>query len=238
MRSPFAKRHFFLLCALPNLGPPGSVPVLNKRELLALVRESKGPTEVVGVLLLGDDLLQHEAVIAGEIELDQADLAVMSHQEINDPQSLPRFLMPAQADKAQDHLPLVAADRIWRRYFHRATKVAQMTRTPFLVNWVGFEVGLRNATAIARAGALAMDPGLCTVAPELADPGLDFDPIVAEWKTAPNPLNRFAVLEMARWDWLNEHEQWYRFSDDEIAAYTVKLMLLNRWRRTSAKGAL
>ena len=224
------------MCGLPDLKPFGSVPPISKQALLAVVTESGGPADVVRVLLLSDDLLQREAVLAGEIEPDQADLAVLPLQEANNEQSLPPFLEPVQEDEPEDSEILIPVDRIWRRYFHHAAKIARMTHTRFLAAWVGFEVGLRNATAKARAEALELDPGHYMVAPELADPEIRFDTILADWIAAINPLTGLKVLDRARWDWLTEHERWYSFSDDEVAAYTAKLMLLHRWHKIIGIG--
>lgn len=224
------------MCYLPDLKFPGNVPPVNKRELLAVVTESGGPADVVKALLLSDDLLQRQAVIAGEIEVDQADLAVLDLGERDKVPSLPRFLEPVQKDEPEISGSLSTVDQIWRRYFHHAAKVAQMTHTPFLAAWVGFEVGLRNALAKTRAKMMGLDPGPYMVAPELVDSKIPFDNILAEWTAASNPLKGVEFLERTRWEWLTEHEQWYRFSDDEVAAYTAKLMLLHRWHRRSAKS--
>ncbi len=220
------------MCVLPDLKPFGSAPPINKQELLTVVTESGGPADVVRTLLLSDDLLQREAVFAGEVEPDHADLAVLSLQVAKDEQSLPLFLAPEQEDEPEASRILIAADRIWRRYFHHAAKIARMTHTHFLAAWVEFEVGLRNATAKARAEALELDSGHYMVAPELSDPEIRFDSILADWIAASNPLNGLKVLDRARWDWLTENDRWYSFSDDEVAAYTAKLMLLHRWHRT------
>jgi hypothetical protein len=236
MRLSFAKRHFYLLCVLPDLKPFGSVPPINKQELLAVVTESGGPADVVRTLLLSDDLLQREALLAGEVELDHADLAVLSLQEANDEHSMPLFLEPAQEDEPKDNRIVIAADRIWRSYFHHAAQIARKTRTHFLAAWIGFEVGLRNATAEARAEALGLEPRPYMVAPELADPQIRFDNILTDWNAASNPLNGLEILDRARCDWLREHERWYSFSDDEVAAYTAKLMLLHRWHRIFGKA--
>jgi hypothetical protein len=233
MKLSFEKRHFYLSCVLPHIKPLESVPPISKQELLAVVTESGGPTDVVRVLLLSDDLLQREAVLAGEVELDQADLVVLSLQEANDEQSLPVYLESAKEDRPEDSGILITADQIWRRYFHYAARIARMTHTHFLAAWVQFEVGLRNSTAEARAEALELDPGHYMVAPELADSENRFDNILADWIAASNPLAGLEVLDRARWEWLTENERWYSFSVDEVAAYTAKLMLLHRWQRIS-----
>ena len=237
MKLHFAPQHCYLLCVLPDLGLPGSIPPLNTKDLLALVTDNAGPANVVRTLLLSDDLLLREAVMAGEIDWDAARPAVLSRPQTHGEQSLPRFLAPARETNTDDPETEIAADRIWRRYFHHAATMAQITHSTFLKAWVGFEVGLRNTIVNPRAAALSRDPQPFMVMPALADPGISFDDIVDQWRTAPNPLRGHEVLERVRWDWLCKHEHWYQFSDDEVAAYTAKLMLLIRWHRSATKEA-
>jgi hypothetical protein len=40
----------------------------------------------------------------------------------------------------------------------------------------------------------------------------------------------------ARWAWICEHDAWFSFSDDELAAYAAKLVLLEQWRRLIEAG--
>jgi len=98
------------------------------------------------------------------------------------------------------------------------------------------EVGLRNALVEQRARILELDPGPYLVAPGLGDQGVSYEAVVQEWSAAANPLVGQKALDRYRWGWLIEHEGWYSFSDDEVAAYTAKLMLLSRWRRFSETG--
>ena len=51
-----------------------------------------------------------------------------------------------------------------------------------------------------------------------------------------NLANALEALDRARWDWVTEREAWYSFSDDEVAAYAAKIIILHRWRRITAKG--
>jgi hypothetical protein len=224
------KRHFYLLCMLPGLGDWGSVPPVSKQNLLTVVTESEGPVDIVQALLLSEDLLQREAVLAGEREPGRADLAVLSLKQANDEEPLPLFLRTDRKEAGGSSDYPVAADSIWHNYFQHAFETGRLYRTPFLQAWVGFEVGMRNALTGIRAEALNLDPGPYMVAQELGDPEFPFESIVADWTAALNPLEAHKVLEKARWNWVTEHEGWYRFSNDEVAAYTVKTMILHRWR--------
>lgn len=230
------RRHFYLLSALPELKSFGIVPPVDGHELLALVVETGGPVEVVRTMLLRDDLLQREAVLAGEIMPEQADVAVLTLEQIKGEEPLPDFLTPGEEGDREAAGHPIAADRIWERYYRHVSYVAQVSGTPFLMAWAGFEVGLRNALAGARAEALGLEPGPYQVAPELGDPKDKFRDIVSGWIAAENPLEALEILDRARWHWTEEHEAWYSFSDDEVAAYTAKLMILHRFRRITGKG--
>jgi hypothetical protein len=231
------KRHFYLLCVLPPLDTFGSVPPISKQELSLTVITSAGPIEMVQTLLLSDDLLQREAVLSGEIRPDDTDLKVLSRQQVNDSEPLPEFLIP---DIENPKVPTVqpgSADRMWGKYFQYAASVAHSRRMHFLQAWVGFEVGLRNALVKARAEALEIDPRPYMVARELGDPEFHFNTILSRWKGASNPLESLEILERARWNWVTEHDEGYRFSDDEVASYTVKLMILQKFQRMASGGA-
>ncbi len=225
------KRHFYILCFLPEIKTFHDPPPISKQELLSVVKESGGPTEIVQLLLLNDDLIQREAVLAEEIEPDESDPVVLSHEQVNAKKALPEFMVSGQEKQNETPDNLIAADRIMHNYFHHMWKIAKTHRSQFLKAWVEFEVGLRNALARVRAQTLNLDPKPYLVTPELENPKLSFENILADWNKASDPLEATKVLDMARWDRVTELEQWYSFGSDEIFAYTAKLMILHRWKQ-------
>jgi hypothetical protein len=229
-----AHSHFYLLCVLPDLNGLGSKPPVDRKELSSLVFESGGPTDIVQTLLLSDDLHQREAVLAGETDPGDADMSVLSLEQAKAEAPLPDFLIPEREEESDSAIRAIAVDPIWQNYFQYASGVARIASSQFLQAWVGFEVGIRNALAKARARALELDPGPYVVAEALGDPESSFENVLGDWMAASNPLEALEILDRARWDWVAEHERWYSFSDDEVAAYAVKLMLLHRWQRISA----
>ncbi|MBM9604169.1 DUF2764 family protein [Desulfopila inferna] len=230
------KRYFYLLCVLPGLKKIDDPPPVTQKELLAVVEKSQGPLEIVRSLLLNHDLLQRDAVIAGEIEPEQTDLVVLSLKQAKSEPPLPELPVSMREVENESGSNVSAADPVWQRYFHHVSRTAKMNHSHFLKFWVQFEVGLRNALARERATALQLDPQLYLVAPELEDGAMTFETILAEWKDASNPLQGMEVLDRARWNRLTEHERWYSFSSDELAAYTAKLMILHRWRRIAGNN--
>jgi len=223
-------RYDYLLSLLPTLEPMGSIPPLSKRVLLEHVIDSNGPVSTVEMLLLSDDLMQYQALLAEEIEQDRTDLAILSLDKSENESVLPDFLLPKETMEKQESTRL-SVDEIWTRYFHHAASVAKRARSSFLKAWIGFEVALRNVLVIARAHTLDLDSEAYLVAPELADKDTDYSHTVSEWSGASDPLTALKVLDEARWDWLEEHGGWYSFSACEIEVYAARLVLLHRWRR-------
>ncbi len=202
---------------------------MTKLELLEQIAGAKGPVRGVEILLLMDDLIQREALMAGEIGPEQADLAVLNPGPSEPVPSLPAFLLGEDPSEGGD--ARLAVDAVWSRFFHHAARVAKDTGSRFLKGWVGFEVGLRNAVAAARAQGLDLDPAAYRVAPELGDRDRDFTAVVSAWSSASDPLAGQEVLDKARWGWVEEHGRWFSFKADEVEAYAAKLILLHRWRR-------
>ncbi len=218
--------NYYRVTALPSLGDLGSPPPITPAEWVAHLSGASA-REVVEVLLLSDDLLQREAFLAGESE--QVEPAVLSAEQARDEAPLPPSLAPEGDEPSARQGP--PSDAVWEAYFRHVADVARRRGSPFLQAWVGYEVGLRNALATARAKALDLDPEPYRVASDLADPDAVVQQPVSEWADAENPLEGLRVLDRGRWQWLADHDPHFTFADDELAVYAARLMLLVRWYR-------
>jgi len=218
--------NYYLVTALPVLGDLGSPPPIPPADLVDHLRGA-GARPLVETVFLSDDLLQRDASLAGEDQPPEP--AVLTVAQVQDEEPLPSYLAVGKEAASAREGP--ATDAVWARYFRHAAGVARRHRSPFLETWVGYEVALRNALAIARAKSLDLDPDAYVVAAALGDADADFSALVSEWTDAANPLEGLRVLDRARWQWLQEHDAHFTFADDELAAYAAKLMLLVRWHR-------
>ncbi|HUU59838.1 MAG TPA: hypothetical protein VMZ50_09860 [Phycisphaerae bacterium] len=218
-------RYYYQVTALPPLGEPGTRPPMSPRDLLEHLRGDPGPRSLVEAVFLSDDLLQREALLVGEIE--EASPTVLTVPQLRDEEPLPEFLGPAEDQQP----PRYVSDALWVGYYRYVERLAAARGSRFLHQWVRFEVGLRNALAAARAKALTLDPDDYLVVPELGDGPEAFEAVVAEWAAARDPLAGLRVLDRRRWDWIGAHDAWFSFDQDELAAYAVRVMLLNRWQR-------
>ena len=225
-----ARRNYYLLSSLPVLGELGSEPPLTLSDMLEAVSQADGPQEFVAAILLGDDLLQRQAFLAGEIE--QVAPAVLTAAQIRNEEPMPEYLVVGQERSER----ATAADILWAAYFHYAVSVAHRRAGKFLAAWVNYEVSLRNALASARAKALGLGAEDYLVARELADGEEDFSALIAEWSAAVDPLEGLRIIDKARWSWLIEHDGWFTFADDEVASYAAKAMLLTRWNRMKSES--
>jgi len=228
-------RFDYLLSLLPALEPIGSMPPISKQELLHQVTQAHGPVQAVEAILLSDDLIQRQALLSQEKNPEELDLVILPTAVGQDEPALPDYLVPEAHREDQEDVRL-AIDNVWAHYFRHTAAVAKKTRNRFLSAWVGFEVGLRNALAVARAQTLELDADAYLVCPELSV-ARDHNTLLSGWMNAPDPLSAMEFLDKIRWDWLEEHERWYSFKADELEVYAARLVLLHRWRRVAMEKA-
>jgi hypothetical protein len=232
-------QNYYLLTALPGLGELGADPSLTPRAMLEMLAPSPGAQQLAAVIFLSDDLLLRQAVMSGEIPADQAEPVVLSAEQVRDEAPLPAFLANeagpdgegGQGESAGGAAQL-GVDRVWALYFEHAARGARGGE--MLAEWVRYEVGLRNALAAARAKALGLDAARYLVAPQLGCGEEEYAAVLGEWSAAANPLAGLKVLDAARWNWIAEHSRHFTFSDDELAAYAARLVILHRWKRIAA----
>ena len=217
--------NYYLVTSLPTLGDLGSMPPIGLGELVERVGAFPGPSALIEAIVTGDDLLQRQGFLAGEIKSVQP--AVLTAGQVRNEEPLPEPLAAGPAD-AQ---PLAAIDAVWEAYFRWAQSVARRQGSAFLNAWVGHEVALRNALAAERAKALGLAVEPYLVVPELGRTDANLDALLAEWSAAPDPLAGLRVLDQGRWGWLTDNDAWFSFDDDEVAVYAARLVLLHRWHR-------
>ena len=221
---------YYNITTLPALGELGSSPSMGLTDLIEHVEENRSWREQLEALVLLDDLLQREALLAGETE--EVEPAVLSLPQVQGEAPLPEALIaPADPDQPR----ALQSDLLWERYFRYAHKLARSSGSRFLARWVEFEVALRNTLATARARRLGLDESGYRVAADLARSDEDLSPLLSEWEAAPTPLAGLRVVIRARWSWLDRHDAWFSFSVDELLAYAARVMLLEQWRRTEDK---
>jgi hypothetical protein len=197
-------------------------------DLVEHVADYKQWRQLLEALILSDDLLQREAVLAGETE--NVEPWVLTAQQVRGEAPLPEQVVSAAGE---EHPVVVEADRIWESYYRFAHRLGVSENSRYLVQWVEFEVALRNELARVRARRLGLEEAAYVVASDLAAVEGDLSSVVNTWEAAATPLAGLRVVIGARWSWVDEHEMWFSFSSDELLAYATRIMLLEQWCRSA-----
>jgi hypothetical protein len=214
----------YLLSFLPGLDVLAQKPPMSPAEFLDRL-DSPTLRRGAEAIFLADDLLQRDAVLAGDPA--EPEPAVLNELQLTGEMPLPEEITARQEESPGS----VEADALWVAYFRYAAALAETLHSPFLREWVRFEVGLRNALAEARADALGLESARYMVAEDLGDGPAGFAPTVAEWAQARNPMDAQRVLDRARWAWLDANDQYFTFANAELLAYAARLLLCRRWFR-------
>ena len=211
--------------ALPSLCDLGGRPPLSMEQLLLHLADRASALALAKLFALFDDLVQREAFRVGQIDVVHPNL--LEPQQVRGEEPLPAYLTMSGPRAA------AGVDDVWEAYFRHAAEVGGRQGCDFLVAWVRFEVALRNALAIERARRLGRETSECVVATDLGDPRDIEADLREQWGAAPTPLAGLEFVTQVRWRWLQEHDAWFTFTDDELAAYAAKLLLLHQWRRVA-----
>ncbi len=98
---------YYLLTSLPTLGRLGDSPEITPAELVAHVADSADAQALVEAVMLADDLLQRDAIIAGELAEPQP--IVLTAEQLTDDAPLPEALVEAEDASTPTH---IAADSV------------------------------------------------------------------------------------------------------------------------------
>ena len=231
-----AKRYYFLLASLPPLPELGGPLPMPLPIFCRMTREEGDSAEVVEAILLEQDLLARQTVLAGG---EGATPLVLSAEQAAGTAPLPESLV-APADRPR-RLP---ADATWEAYWCYASAVGRRLGCAFLGAYVGFEVMLRNALVSARAAALGLEARPYLVALDLAEQSRPVGSsehrvaeAVAAWAAAPDPLAALRAVDRVRARWTMDQSHPYAFDMDELAAYARQMVLVARWHEIGLASA-
>lgn len=221
--------NYYFITSLPTTPPFGEPPPVSLLDLYERACEESDFGPIVAAVMLEHDLLDRQSILSGESE--RPDQVVLSAEQVAGQAPLPEYLQAEQ----QPGKP-VGDDATWEQYYRYVRDLGVRTGCGFLVDWAGFEVGLRNALVVARAKTLELNADEYLVAAEIGQEDGQIEGIVSRWSTAPNPLAAQRVLDEGRWDWLEGHGRYFSFEADEVAAYARAVVLLDRWEHVSRQA--
>jgi len=127
-------------------------------------------------------------------------------------------------------------DAVWQAWFDLQADVGREVGSRLLPRWAAWETALR--LRLARSRGLSPSDGPAAQPPEGREDGFGLDAVLAAWDAArargrggqglPAAMEAEELLEQARLEFLDREAPRYSFAVDELAAYLLKLRLLER----------
>jgi hypothetical protein len=128
---------------------------------------------------------------------------------------------------------------VWQAWIDLLAAAGRVAGSALLPRWAAWEISLRRRLAVLR-GDLA--EGRSAPGRDAGEDGASHqDAILAEWTAArarggagmglTAAMEAEALLDERRLDFLDRESPRYAFTVDELAAYLLKLRLLERWQR-------
>lgn len=224
----------YLLSTLPPLDKPGSVPPISCLDLLNDVSGAQRESALLTRVFLGEDILLRQEYQFGQG--CEPSLIVLTEGQLKNREPLPYGLPSYPQGGGQTR---VTENELWRAYFKCVARGGQDYDCRILSDWVMFEVGLRNALAAERGRLMGRDPAQCVIDFPGGRAVEEYHELVENFQRAPNPLAGARFIEQARWAWLDRHDLRYAFDVNELVAYALRLVILNRCRHFSGpKGGM
>ena len=222
------RRYYYLLTLLPPLPPPGAALPVTMAEALGRLRQ-QGERDLERLA----DALESEAGLRDALE-----------EWVLNPQgsrAVPAALPPSLAALFEEERVAGTGedawiDAVWQAWYDLQAAVGREVGSRLLPRWAAWETALR--LRLARSRGLSRSGGPAAEPPEGREDGFGLDAVLAAWDAArargrggqglPAAMEAEEFLEQARLEFLDREAPRYSFAVDELAAYLLKLRLLER----------
>jgi len=225
--------YYFLACLLPPLpGTLGDKLGVPFSETSAILKRNihPGDEHLLKALLYSVDTANWENLDQGKSLFIEG--GVHSKADFESRRELPDFITAFQEEREKGIRRSYAFDRLWEIYYEDLLEQARRSNCRYLLDYVPWEIELRNSLAALRAREVGRNPEDSTVLGQLRD--YDFSSILTQLKTQKNPLLSERYLDEERLRRIAHCEGNSVFALDAILAYLSRLMIFSRWEKMSA----
>lgn len=229
-------RYYFLASCLPPmptlLGEKLLVPFTEVGELI-LRNIEPGDKPLVHCCLLLTDIVNVEFYLQGQnVFLPGGSL---TREEIETRRNLPSFIKSILEDKEQGSRRGYQHDNLWESYYGYAYSLAEALNCRFLIDYLSWEIGLKNNLAGMRAVFLGKEIEDYQIMLRHYIGMHDFSAIISQLKTQHNPLEAEQFLDEERLRRIYHCEGPDPFSLDAILGTLEKARIYSRWEKLNAK---
>lgn len=214
-------------------------PPIGLKEVVGLLREELVPRDLqlAEALAMSVDMGNLEARVAGRsAPYDSRGLYAEEQISSRVGGELPDFALDVLRRAEEGALgPGAAIAALWQSYYSYLLDVAESARCRFLIEYVGFELPLRNALYRMRAEKLGLD----SLAQRLDEPsgGVIPDELINRLSEEPDPMARERLLDTARLESFDTFAGTDPFSIDAALSYLASALVLDRWDLPRAADA-
>ena len=227
-----AKYYFLASCLPPMPISLGEKVALPFEEICGLILRNVEPVDdpLVRCCLHAVDTANTEFFLLGQnIFLPGGGL---TRDEIEAKKHLPLFLKKFFEEKDKGIGRGYVYDVLWAEYYAYAYSLAEDLNCRFLIDYLSWEIGLRNSLVELRVRMLGEEAEDFQILVRAG--GYDFSGIISQLKMQQNPLKAEQFLDEERLKRIYHCEGSDTFSRDFILATLEKARIFSRWERINA----
>lgn len=225
--------YYFLISCLPPMPSAlGEKLSLSLPEICALILRNIEPSDepLVRCSIMAIDTANTEYMLRGqEIFLPGGTL---TREEIETKRNLPLFIRTFLDSRDRQARRGYVFDDLWEGYYGYAWSLAGEYDCRFLMDYLSWEIGLRNSLAAVRARSMGEEAEIHQVMTWAG--GHDFSAIVSQLKTQQNPLKAELFLDEERLKRVYHCEGSDPFSRDAVLGVIEKARIFSRWEKLNA----
>ncbi len=225
--------YYHLACLLPPLPVElGEKLSLTMAETIGVVKRNIqcGDESLLEAQLLSIDVANWE-----QIDQDRdifTDGGVLTREDIETRKNLPSFLEDFIEEKERGIRRPYIYDSLWNRYYTYFYELAQKLKCRFVLDYLPWEIELRNNLVSLRAKESGKDAEAYAVLGNFS--AADFTNMMAQIKGKKNPLLAERYLDTERLKHIFHCQGNNPFSIDAILAYVLQLTIYSRWESIEA----
>jgi len=223
-------KYYFLIGLIPPLpallGEKLPLPFV---ELSRIVRRNIEPEDapLVESLVLAIDVTNFENFYQGRPVFIEG--GILTLEEIERKRNLPLFIQVFLEEKDRGIRRPYLFDTLWERYYTYAYTLAQERDCRFLVDYLSWEIGLRNHLVMMRGKERGVEVGDYLILPQAGYH--DLSTLVNQVKIQRNPLMAERLIDEERLKAIFHYEGGDPFSISAVLALLARASLYSRWEK-------
>jgi len=223
-------KYYFLVSLIPPfpavLGEKSPLPF---SEISKIVRRNIEPEDapLVESLLWGVDVTNFENLHLGRAVFLEG--GILTQEEIERKKNLPLFIQAFLEERDRGIRRPYVFDALWEKYYSYAYTLGQERNCRFLVDYLSWEIGLRNQLVMIRAKEKGVEAGDYAILPQAGT--RDLSVLVTLVRSQRSPLLAERLIDEERLKAIFHCEGGDPFSVNSVLALLARADRFRRWEK-------